>query len=153
MNLRNFTVFGTVAMLALGGCVIVGSNDTGGNGGAAGNGQGGEGNIGGNTSSSANVGGAGGNMMGACAKFCSDTQTDPTLVPCADASMTTMKLYQELADCVCGDMGLCTAMCKPTTYCGGTQGDGTDEYKACQGCLLDQTMGCGPQVQACSDDM
>jgi hypothetical protein len=158
MNLRTFTTISAVAMLVLGGCVIVDS--TGNTGGSAGAGGGSDTTSSSSSSGTAGAGNTGGNGMGgggsgggaACSDNCSDTLTDPTLTPCATASDEIKKLYTELAECVCG-AGPCATddKCKKTTYCGGTDGMGTTTYDECQKCLQDNTAtGCGSQVNACA---
>lgn len=164
MNLRTFSTVGTVAMLVLGGCVIVDSNGTGGSAGTGntGNegGSGNTGNLGGGgsgTAGSGNMGGGGSGGAPACAQKCAEAASEGKPM-CADAPMTSMDLYNALADCSCKQMSTATppgCQDKCTAMAGGTPDlcDGAATPSAdCATCVQDTVGGCGVQFGACSND-
>lgn len=149
MNFRSFTVFSAVAMMALGGCVIVGNGGTGGGGGSAGGG--GEAGTGG-SAGGIGVGGAGGAGGGpAC-----DTPIDgkcytcselTTFVTCAgfDACTDSTAFITEYKACVC-EMS-CAAECKDSINCGGV----TDPSQTCLDCIKG-AVACEGAVSACNNN-
>ena len=119
MNLRTFATVGAVAMLVLGGCVVVGPD---GDGGAAGTaGSGGDGNTGNTGGAGGGTAGAGGGTAGAgggtatCDKTCAEAITNGNPV-CAD-STASLPLYDALAACSC-DRGAADTRARCKAYCG-----------------------------------
>ena len=151
MNLRTFVTVGAVAMLVLGGCVVVGS---GGDGGAAGTaGSGGDvGGNGGTAGSGGATGGSGGGTAGAgggtCDKTCAEAITNGNPV-CAD-STASLALYDALAACSC-DRGAADTPAGCKDDCGDNLCVNKDTSQACKDCV--QKAACSADFSNCANDI
>ena len=157
-----------------------GVGGTGGAGGAggAGGGGGGAGGVGGSGGVGGGAGGAGGGAGGAggaggsggsggapacydksCAEYITEAPPEPwcdEVVPDPTPGMTNPSyvIYNDLVVCVCGDPsnpavgGTCKVACMNEACAGMNVTPGG----ACQMCIVDTTMGCGNEFNACAND-
>ena len=151
MNLRTFATVGAVAMLVLGGCVVVGSD---GDGGAAGTaGSGGDGNTGNTGGAGGGTAGAGGGTAGAggsatCDKTCAEAITNGNPV-CAD-STASLALYDALAACSC-ERGAADTPAGCNDDCGDNLCVNKDTSQACSDCV--QKAACSADFNNCANDL
>lgn len=148
-------------MLALGGCILTTTDNTGGAGGTGGGdvASSSTGGTGGGTGGS-NAGGAGGTGGGApaCVNTCAEAASDPTVTICATDADTSKMLYDALKMCTCGvDSTATPPGCKDkcTAPAGGTPDlcDGAAMPSAdCSTCVFDAANGCGTAFAECSND-